>query len=106
MPKRVLAPHTSYRIPIARGRPFQAGQSAEGRKQFFFEKKAAPALREPKNFCLWGARLRPERGNKSFLLLFFKKEGPSLAFLPSPDCPAVSGRSQDEAGTCAFATTG
>jgi hypothetical protein len=26
------------------------GQSGEGRKQFFFEKKAAPALREPKNF--------------------------------------------------------
>jgi hypothetical protein len=55
-----------------------AGQSGEGRKQFFFEKKAAPALREPKNFCLLGARLRPERGRKSFLLLFFKKEDLSV----------------------------
>jgi hypothetical protein len=27
-----------------------AGQSGEGRKRFFFEKKAAPARREPKNF--------------------------------------------------------
>jgi hypothetical protein len=59
-----------------------AGQSGEGRKQFSFEKKAAPALREPKNFCLLGARLRPERGSKSFLLLFFKKEDLSIACLP------------------------
>jgi hypothetical protein len=59
----------------------RTGQSGEGRKQVFFEKKAAPALREPKNFCLLGARLRPERGRKSFLLLFFKKED------LSPDCP-------------------
>jgi hypothetical protein len=34
-----------------------------------------------------GARLRPERGRKSFLLLFFKKEDISIACLPSPDCP-------------------
>jgi hypothetical protein len=34
-----------------------------------------------------GARLRPERGSKSFLLLFFKKEDLSIACLPSPDCP-------------------
>jgi hypothetical protein len=26
-----------------------AGQSGEGRKRFFFEKKAVPARREPKN---------------------------------------------------------
>jgi hypothetical protein len=64
-----------------------SGQSGEGRKQFFFEKKAAPARREPKNFCLLGARLRPERGSKSFLPLFFKKEDLSIACLPSPDCP-------------------
>jgi hypothetical protein len=58
----------------------------------FLKKKAAPALREPKNFCLLGARLRPERGRKSFLLLFFKKEDLSIACLPSPDCPEHSQR--------------
>jgi hypothetical protein len=38
-----------------------------------------------------GARLRPERGRKSFLLLFFKKEDLSIACLPSPDCPGDCG---------------
>jgi hypothetical protein len=55
----------------------------------FFEKKAEPARREPKNFCLLWFRTvlillnnRQEPEHKSFLLLFFKKE--VLAFLASP----------------------
>jgi hypothetical protein len=62
-------------------RPGQ-GNRVKEESSFFFEKKAAPALRDPKNFCLLGARLRPERGRKSFLLLFFKKEDRSIACLP------------------------
>jgi hypothetical protein len=38
------------------------------------EESSSFLKKEPKNFCLLGARLRPERGSKSFLLLFFKKE--------------------------------
>jgi hypothetical protein len=46
----------------------------------FFEKKAAPALREPKHFLFHAIRIVPgvtdlwqRLGNKSFLLLFLKK---------------------------------
>jgi hypothetical protein len=38
------------------------------------EESSSFLKKEPKNSCLLRARLRPERGNKSFLLLFFKKE--------------------------------
>jgi hypothetical protein len=64
-----------------RSREWEVG-CREKRKAFFFKKKAAPALREAKNFCSCGgpggARYGPIskrlRGSKSFLVLFFKKE--------------------------------
>jgi hypothetical protein len=72
----------------------KAGGAGEGRKQFCFEKRAAPALRERKNFKFQYIRivagvshLWQRRGNKSFLLLFFKKEVLAFACLFSSDCP-------------------
>jgi hypothetical protein len=65
------------------------GQSGEGRKQFFFEKK------NQKTFAYWARACGQSEGSKSFLPLFFKKEDLSIACLPSPDCPghrALRGR--------------
>jgi hypothetical protein len=59
-------------------------RSGEERKHFFFEKKSAPALREPKNFCDSRLALSGKAAAKpirSFLLLFFKKEGLAFALL-------------------------
>jgi hypothetical protein len=54
----------------------------KGRKQFFFEKK------NQKTFFHWrvrtgrGSRSKPRSADKSFLVLFFKKELLPLAFPP------------------------
>jgi hypothetical protein len=64
----------------------------ERRKQFFFEKKAAPALREPKNSCFWNflslllCQIGGEtEGSKVFCFFFSKKKtlplsGPPAAY--------------------------
>jgi len=51
-----------------------SGRSDQGRKQFSFEKKRSPANQLP--------------GDKSFLLLFFKKEG--LAYAARPRLPPAA----------------
>jgi hypothetical protein len=54
-------------------------QAEEGRKQFFFEKKAAPALREPKNFQFQAIRIVPGMSD-----LWRRRENKSLSCTPCP----------------------
>jgi hypothetical protein len=65
-----------------------AGQSVEGRKLFFFEK------RTKKLFDVGAALVRPARlqRNKSFLLLFFKKEVLALVCLSLSYGPDARGK--------------
>jgi hypothetical protein len=68
----------------------------QGSKAFFFEKKTKKLLQ------VW-ARTSPKdrsQTNKSFLLLFFKKEDLALARSCPPDCPgdAVAITCHDRAG--------
>jgi hypothetical protein len=66
----------------------------EERKQFFFEKK------EPKNFCESGPSLSGEaeaKTNKSFLLLFFKKDVLAFSYL----CNSAASPAAMANGTCA-----
>jgi hypothetical protein len=65
-----------------------AGQSVEGRKLFFSEKRIE------KLFDIGAALVRPARlqRNKSFLLIFFKKEGLALDCMPLPDGPDARGQ--------------
>jgi hypothetical protein len=58
------------------------GNRVKGESSSFLKKRTKKLLR-------LGARLASESAtaNKSFLLLFFKKEDLSIACLPSPDCP-------------------
>jgi hypothetical protein len=45
------------------------------RKKFFFEKKAEPALREPKNFCSPAmARMHGGHGRRIKVFCFFSSE--------------------------------
>jgi hypothetical protein len=63
------------------------GRSCQGNR--LKEESSSFLKKRTKKLLLIGARLRPERGSKSFLLLFFKKEDLSIACLPSPDCRAA-----------------
>jgi len=49
-------------------------QSVEGRKQYFFEKKAAPARREPNTFAYWVRACGQGEGIKVFCFFFSKKK--------------------------------
>ena len=64
------------------------------RRQRFFSEKAAPALREAKNFYAYGARRRiePRQRRKSLLLLFFRKEGLPSIRRPGNVSTASNGR--------------